>query len=462
MKLTTAFLAWLLLATQLFADTERWVGKAQDVAQRDTITFGGTWAATETASLVCNSKTITVTGGASLDTPAEYAAAFVELVNSADHVASRIDADATFNAGGYEFGEFRDMVASLDPADATVVWLTSATPGVPFDVTVAEGSTSGTITLLSDGSGDSILATGKNWFDAGANWSDGTVPDDDDDILFSGATPSVLYGLNNTTLQDLDIVIKPDYTGLIGLEENNVLHNGFPYREYRTRYLNLLATVTTGAQSSEIGDKNSATQPKGKYYIDFNTVDGSSCSIVVYGAKYLEIGGGVDLNATVVSGIVVLGTATTATNTNGVSVRGGDVTLTQYVTLDDDTEYSVYGGTLKSYATEAGANNPEMTVKMGRLEWNAGEMNALNIWEGGHVIYDGGTVTTVNVYKDGVFSAGRTAFTATNLNLFGGATYNDPNGEITLTNGIDLEGCEFSELKAISVQKNQTWTPSAL
>jgi hypothetical protein len=77
-------------------------------------------------------------------------------------------------------------------------------------------------------------ATGKNWLSNAANYSSGTVPVDDDRLVFDSGDVDVLYALDHFRANniDLEIIVSTDYTGQIGLPAKNELG----YFEYRAKY----------------------------------------------------------------------------------------------------------------------------------------------------------------------------------------------------------------------------------
>lgn len=477
MKRLLIILACIVAAGPLHAQI-RWLGKAQDVAQRDTLDFAGTWAAGDTASLICNSKTITVTGGASLDTPAEYAAAFVEMVNSVDHNTDNIDADATFDRGGYEFGEFRDMVASIDPDDSTIVWLTSTTPGVPFDVTESVATAGdGDITLTSDGTGDSILATGKHWWDNTANWEGGDVPDGDESALLDQGSTDIKYALDNSTA-DVSLTKKNSFTGNVGLPLYNVTHTGFPYKEYRETRLTLPITATSGLQTHTIGERNSSLPAVGFVYLDMGTNDGTLQEIIVFDAPAhsettgasVQFYGGNDIDIYLHRGSVSCGDGL-STETTGIGI----LHVNYINNVDSDARF--FGGVYASMETGGpitqtggtlimeGAASSTSTIDLnaGRLYFR-GTCGTLNV-RGGTAYYQNDNVnTTTNLYVfgGGTIDAAQTEqVTVTNATVYKNAIWIDPLARLTLTNGIDFIGCSWADVQS-QTKESQTWTPSGL
>lgn len=213
--------------------TKRWLGAAVAVAQKTTVTIGGTWANTEAVSLICNGNTLTVTlSTAAAASTSTVAAALHAAINASDTTTGLTNGE-TRNLGGQQINEFKDFSATVSGA---VITLTGTTRGKPFTVTGAEGSASGTITLATP-----TVATGPNHFDNANNWEGGALPVANDTILFDSGSVGVLYGLDyllaNTVAISLEIT--GDYTGQIGLPQYDVSKG---YAEYRKRYLELYNT----------------------------------------------------------------------------------------------------------------------------------------------------------------------------------------------------------------------------
>ena len=142
-RFCSMFLVWMFLASQVFGVDIVWIGNAQDIAQVDLITVTGTWTSAETLTVTCNSKSVIVTMGTTIDTVAEVAAAVAEALGLLNHDENNFTADMTINVGGREFGEFYDFEAV---ADGAVITITSEVLGTPFTITVAETSAAGGIT----------------------------------------------------------------------------------------------------------------------------------------------------------------------------------------------------------------------------------------------------------------------------------------------------------------------------
>ncbi|REJ65823.1 MAG: hypothetical protein DWQ31_16555 [Planctomycetota bacterium] len=462
-----------LLATHnsqlLLAANVNWIGAAQDVPQITTITIADTWASGDTATITCNNKSVTITCGATMDTPAEVAAGLAEALALTHHDESKLTADMTVNVGGRELGEFWDFDATVSGA---VITLTSRVAGVPFTVTTSE-VTAGDGTVGSPST--TQAATGKNHFNNAKNWSTGTVPNAGDAIFFRSGDVSVLYNLANTTL-DLDLRIGSGYGGSIGLPPVNASVNGREYREYRTRYLALPITATTGNVLHEIGEV-SAAAPPGTYYIDLGTNDGANQLLYVWrtrprspatGCALHLIGGYLD-ELNILEGSVDLGTDMTLSTVNVNTLRVGGTGSTAFVVAGFKCNFVGSTPTLEQWGgtTHFGADNSNTIMIYGgtlNLENPDATHGALTIHEGGTVNRYAGAMSAITVYTGGKFDAtpGITTFTAGAVNLYRGATFHDPRALGGYgTNGLDFIACEPGEVN-LKLPKNKTWTPSSL
>jgi hypothetical protein len=209
--------------------TKTFIGNAAAVKQISTITVGGTWLDTETATLTMNTKDLVLTLVGNEATTA-VATALKEMWMASSRLDGTATTDATSNAGGQQFGEFSEVTATVS---GSVVTLTANRPGVPFVVTVSETSATGTLTLATP-----QAATGPNFWDNADNWDTITVPANDDTVVFKDSNISVLYGLPNGSLE-VTIQQWMSYTGEIGLPPVNITDPAKPYYEYRQRYVRL-------------------------------------------------------------------------------------------------------------------------------------------------------------------------------------------------------------------------------
>ena len=171
--------------------TTYWTGNAHSVKRIDTVTVANTWAAADTVTLTINGKDLVITCGSTTTTTATVATAIKEAWMSSTRLdGSSASSNATSNFGGQEFGEFREVTASVS---GSVVTLIGNEAGKPFTLTVTESTAgSGTATQAT-----STAATGKHHWDNGDNWSGGSAPANDDTVVFKDSNVSCLYGLPN-------------------------------------------------------------------------------------------------------------------------------------------------------------------------------------------------------------------------------------------------------------------------
>jgi hypothetical protein len=224
----------LLLSAPAAAATREYLAQAADVPQIDSITVGGTWVATETASVQIGNATLTITTGSDTLTTAQVASVIANAINAPSIDASKIGKELR-NAAGQLLGEFRDVEAVIHPDNTSVVLVRSKVAGQPFgtpaggNMTVSETSTSGTAVRASV-----QAATGRWHWNNTTNWTGGVAPTTGDDVVFSLGTAGPKYGLPAGTWQPASVTIDATVgTGYaIGLADWNVA-NGLGYREYR-------------------------------------------------------------------------------------------------------------------------------------------------------------------------------------------------------------------------------------
>ena len=438
-----------------------WTGGAQDVAQIVTLTFGGTWAASETCNVTCNDKTVTVTGGSTLDTPEEYAAALQEALASMTADATTFTADMTINQGGRQIPEMYDFTATVSGA---VVTLTGE-PGVPFTVSSGETSASGSLVQATP-----TACTGKHFFDNSDNWS--ATPGAGDMLRFESGQIDVLYALNNATL-DYDLYISTDYTGSIGLPYTNPGRGGGSYPEYRDRFLEVPVTAATTA-SHDIGAAGDS-QAIGRRYLDFGTNAATAVEVNVHAAQgptgdgaAVQIRGGQNVDLVVRGGSVEAGMSEGANLTNfqylrlleGSTSIAPDVHLGTVATFDNVLDsIRQYAGNLVIECPNDGGSN-KLDIHGGRcLVAPDATQNDINVYAG-YCDFRASSADTVQVYG-GEFDASRCeSCTVTNdIELYSGSTYRDPQN--VLNKPVHLNGCRLDEL-TLDLRANLQLTPGTI
>jgi hypothetical protein len=408
----------------LHAATVTWTGNAADVKQITTITVAGTWLSTETATLTINGKGVTVTLVGDEST-ANVATALKDAWNAGSRLDGTGNTDATSNAGGQEFGEFTEATASVSGSVVTII---ANTPGVPITITASETSTSGTLTPAT-----AQTATGKHFWDNAKNWDTGTVPANDDTVVFRDSDVSVKYGLPNASLE-VTLLQYMTYTGEIGLPPTNVTNTAKPYPEYRQRYVRLddAGTGTNIAHRFGIGAGNGSPLINVRH----TTV---KISPVVYNT-------GTPLPSRL--GTHALNLCAT-TNTSTINIAGGSV------------DFSSQDGQTSAWAvtTQTGGNSRCLTgihtssanvhlsggmlllgqsgniasINLGggtlRMENQTGTIAEMNIRAGLVQYVSTGTITSLSLYTEAAtFDAreGAGDFTVTAAALYSNASYLDP------------------------------------
>ena len=132
--------------------------------------------------------------------------------------------------------------------------LTEDTEGVPHTVTVTTTESDGGAADLQTWTvANTTAATGPNFWDNASNWDTGAIPIDADTVWIENSNVDILYGISQSAIELTALNIAGSYTGKIGLPRINA--DG--YAEYRTRYLTIDSTTVNigygaGAGSSRI------------------------------------------------------------------------------------------------------------------------------------------------------------------------------------------------------------------
>lgn len=416
--------------------TKTWIGNAADVQQITTITVGGTWLSTETATLTINGKDLTITLVGDEATTV-VATALKEAWMSGVRLDGTGTTDATSNVGGQQFGEFAEVTASVS---GSVVTLKGNTPGVPFVVSASETSTSGTLTPATP-----QACTGKEYWDNADNWDTGTVPASDDTVVFRDSNVSCRYGLPNGTLE-VTIQQYQSFTGEIGLPPINNNNVAKPYYEYRQRYVRLddagggsdiahrFGIGLNGTGSPLINLKHSTVKISP---VVFNT--GTPLNSRP-GTKALNICGATNTSTlNILNGSVDWGTQDgTASLFATVTQAGGDSKGINGLHATAST-VTCHGGTLLVGGSTSGVG---ITTRGGtvRAENQTGTIATMLIY-GGTVDYAStATISLFKVTSGGTFDARSDAggFTITAGSLFDNCRFLDPYGRATASSNFYL------------------------
>ena len=442
------------------------LGAADDVKQVDTITVLDTWATGDTASIICNNKTVTVTVGSSV-TPTDVAAALAAAINAIDAVTDIVN-DETRNRGGRELGEFRDIDAS---SNAAVLTLKSSTAGWPFvvthsiDVPVGDG-TLGAVTSVT-------VATGKNHFNNSANWS--KTLESDDELILNAGNISILHNLDNV-VERLNLTKRNGFTGDIGLPVINERHRGYPYAEYRQPYLDMPATDGSGSQTIEIGDQISSIAASGIMKLDLKAVSGTSLTVILYDSPAwsttnkhgVQIVGGKSITAYTYKGSMSIGDdkSATASEVGNLQVNG-TASVSPQILIGDNALWTDTPTKMEQSSGDVtllvGDADMDIDMRGGTLKLGVGTVFGTIEIFGGTVHPLGSAATTVNIYNGGALDCyGASVFTVTNITCYRGFKYQDPDGIVEMSvAGIDFIGCTPTD-GTFKVRDHQTWTPTAI
>ena len=426
--------------------TERWVANAQDIAQVDTVTVAGTWAAADTATVTINSKSLTLTVGTDTTTT-QVATAIKEMINGDTQTGT---GDHTFGETGNNVPEFNEVTAT---SSAAVVSVTGDSKGKPFTLTATESTAGdGTATRAA-----SVASTGKSHVDLANNWSSGTVPVDADVLVWDTGDTGALYSLADLTdVTPTDIKVLAGYIGTIGLPKINVDDPSSTYPEYRGEYLDIGAAADAQTITVAIGQGDGS----GSSRLNFNFGD---CQ---YACTVHRTGPRVD---TAVPPLLLKGTHASSTLTVmrgdvGVGFYAGETSHlasidVAYITNQEsdanvwcgpdvdltDATINQYGGSLTIDSTTSGG---DIDVLGGTCTLLSGAHLAVEA-TGGTVYYQSsGTLTTAIVGDGGVldFRRDATARTVTNCTIRKGGAIYDTFQSVTWTNGIILDGCSLDDV----------------
>jgi hypothetical protein len=443
-----ALLAW---ASQAVAANVTWIGNAHDVKQISTITVASTWLDTETATLTINGKDLVLTLVGNEATTA-VATALKEMWMASTRLDGTASTDATSNAGGQQFGEFSEVTATVS---GSVVTLTANRAGVPFTVTVAESSASGTLTLATP-----QAATGKMFWSNGDNWSGGSAPSSDDVVMLMQSDVPIRYGLPNGSLE-VTFNHYMTYTGEVGLPVINITDPAKPYYEYRQRFVRLddAGTGTNIAHRWGIG-KTLSPNGGGSPLINVRHTTVKNSHVVYDTGKPLTSRLGTKaLN-------IVSSTNTSTLNIVNGSVDWGsaDSTTSAYVDIKQSGGDSVgFGGVHTSGALlklvggqmligQSGAIQ-EVQVHGGNLraENQSGTIAVMHLHGGTYEHASSGTITNLNIYNKAIFDARFDAgdFTVTGAELYteAGLKYLDPYGRTQAPSNFHINGPLSADLQ---------------
>jgi len=433
-QLPLALLLLIVFAAQVAAATKEYVAQAGARPQIDSITVSGTWAAGDTGTVTIGNSSVIVTCGSSTTTTAQMADVVKRAIN-ATRIDENLVGDESRSAAGQQIGEFRDVEAVIDPTNTSRVLVRSVVAGVPFGTPGASGGPINAMTVADTAAAGALArasvqtATGPWHWDAAANWSTGSVPGNDDIVVFMGTKDGPKYGLPNSSLEVTFNVYK-NFEGWVGLPLINTA-NGTPYTEYRQRFARLddAGTGTDIAHRFGLGASG-----KGSPLINLRHTL-VKCSPVVFSTGQPLSDGTYALNVVLTTNTSTLNvldgsvdcssadgqTAALATLTQNGGVTRGIAAMKTSGNVNLNGGQSLIGGTLAIATTQ---------VRGGvlRIENQTGAVNILQIFKGGTVTY-ASNATIANLYViGGTFDArdNTGSFTATTAELFQGGTFLDP------------------------------------
>ena len=365
--------------------------------------------------------------------------------------------------------EFTDIEWSVDNTTTpTKVIGTGPEDGRPIYASLAVATTEaggGAADAQTFAKSNPTAATGSRDWNNVDNWSGATLPTDTDTV-YLGLYPEVpKYGLNQSGMTGCLTAIYVMNGATSGLLIGLPKRNPTGYTEYLDRFLTIeVATIYYG---EGLGDNTPGM------YLNANP---GNTTIPVFQIKRTDNRDG-DGNAPLV--IKNAGTATwTISDCRGsvdIAPEPGDVlTLTTLVVG--------IGGDVR---TGKGVSHVTITMNDGFLELNSeNAVTTLTMREGASAVLNGnsGNITTIvmepNTNIDyrrictvtNFTSSGSIEFgndnrsltkTFTNVDLFAGASWNDPNQIITTTNGIDLNRCGIEDV-IVRIGKHRRITPGTV
>lgn len=365
---------------------------------------------------------------------------------------------AAFNASTEP--EFAEITAA---DETTHITLTSDTAGVPFTATSTEtdGGGADTQTFIRTAS---VVNSGPNDANVTSNWSDSSLPADDDDVVFENSAVSCLYNLDVTDA--LTLVAKSTFTGHLGLPRNNA--NG--YVEYRATAYNIGTAVTT----ITVGEGDGAGS--GCINLDVGNAAGALVINVYKTAN----------RATTNVPSLLLTTGTSAVSTTmtvnrgdvGVAVNAGETavitTLKMGYISQVRTDAKVTLGSGVTPLTTITKNGGDLLCDAaivtlmqaaGTTTIGAAATLTTGTLKGGTLYYNSsGTATTIIVAGGATldFRQNARSRTVTNTSIYQGGKIYDPAQTVDFSaNGIDVSYCGLADV-TLDLGEHRTITPTAI
>lgn len=406
--------------------TVSWLGKAGKTAQVDTLTVGGTAAAGQVYTATMNSKAVAYTSVTG-DTNTTIASSLASALSS------------TTNA------EFLEETWS--PSSAVITG-TAVNAGTPFTVTTSATGT-GTLTQASvtaNVSPNDIANT--------ANWGGSLPANSGDSLVFEDGSQSLLYNIESSFASKTFVAVTryASFTGSIGAPR----YNSLGYAEYRGTTFTC-AGITTLTIYQAQGDQ--AEQMK------FNVGSAGSCAVKIFGNGGSSFGEevcqwkGTGAGNTVEMSNGSLVIAPLATDTATVSTikmtGGGTIRCTAGVTFGGTNKITQSGGQIQIASALQDWSIYDGGV--GYIYGSAAMSGNLYIQSGtfyhmgsGNITDAAGDAVTVGPNSTIDFSGATSAITiAGKIYLMAGASYLDPLGRVTESQGISLLNCKPADVTVV-------------
>ena len=299
---------------------------------------------------------------------------------------------------------------------------------------------------------NTVTSAGPNDWSVAANWSTNAVPVTGDNVLITGTSTPILYGLGQSAVTLASLQIDASFTGTIG----NPDFNPSGYYEYRSTYLAIWATTTTIGLNGGSGS--------GRLRLNFGTVQ---TAVSVYATASPADPG---LTALQIRGTNASNTLFAYAGNIGLAVQSGETatfaTVTSSFLSNQNSDVSLYGGTGLTL-TNLNQNGGKVTLNGG---FTTGKITGGNLYVLGTgasttitldaanlAWYSSGTITTLNVGPGAVadFSKDARSKTVTTCTLYAGATLRDTNAAVTYTNGIAMAQTRLADV-TIDLGENRT------
>jgi|3_EtaG_2_1085321.scaffolds.fasta_scaffold00203_33 hypothetical protein len=433
--------------------TRTWIGRATKVAQEDTITLAGTWAAGNQIDIDIDTGGVLtlIIGSAALN---DIGSDIVYMLTGVGSLAS----GSTVNGTGNTLGDFRQLQSVTYSTTTNKVTLTGKADGRPFALALVENSASGTAATAT-----ATTASGPHDWTVARNWSGDTVPTTGDSIIFDHQS---LEDLKYNLVDGTSAIVKIDYSSdcsvNIGLAPINNDDPSMPYYEGQGRFLDVAEGATTCTVN--IGVEGSESASMGWMKID--TGNAQAVGTVRKTATRAS-----EAPVEVIDGA---GSGTTWTILRGdVDFAVGDAEVATITTLEvgfvssqlTDAKVNIGNGSTITNLNQSGGavstRSTPTTIKLygGTMHYqDDGGGGTFSVVQDATLHYESsGTLTAGHIFSGGIidFTRDRRSRTVTAIDLYTGAGYKDPYDTVTLTAGIDLNGLVIDDLSVLEHPRNK-------